>query len=250
VATATDTRTSPDRLDPAADASLLDVTPAELEQLVAALDGDWVAVLISLWPSWGFCPAHAFGFAITEVELQPRTFTTGPFRTAILYEHFLEGAAKIAGARPRTWRGIRLFLSPRADCFICDRLASTNAAATHDRSPDWKTLARQVNQRQHVHEQIEEARPNWTSRACPLCVPGGGGIVCRPHLLGGTKQQDLSAALIALSARLRQFVRSMTAAKAETRLLDRFSWIETLSWFAGWDHTQRLMLEKSHSDER
>jgi hypothetical protein len=128
VATATDTRTSRDRA-PAVDDNIVDLTPAELEQLWAALDGDWITVLISLWPSWGFCPPHAFGFAITEVELQPRAFTTGPFRTAILYEHFLEGAAKIASARPRTWRGIRLFLSPRTDCFICERLASTHSAA-------------------------------------------------------------------------------------------------------------------------
>jgi hypothetical protein len=93
VATATDTRTSRDRA-PAVDDNIVDLTPAELEQLWAALDGDWITVLISLWPSWGFCPPHAFGFAITEVELQPRAFTTGPFRTAILYEHFLEGCGQ------------------------------------------------------------------------------------------------------------------------------------------------------------
>jgi hypothetical protein len=229
VATATDTRASRDRADPAVGAGIVDLAPAELEHLWAALDADWITVLVSLWPSRGFCPPHAFGFAITEVELQPRAFTTGPFRTAILYEHFLEGAVKIASARPRTWRGIRLFLSPRADCFICERLASNHSAA-HEQTRDWKALAREVNRRHHMKERLDEARPAWTSHACPLCVPDGGGVVCRPHLLAGAKQQELSPALTALCARLRRFVRSMTAAKAETTLLDRFSWVETLSW--------------------
>lgn len=247
MATATNTRASGDRADSAVEAGALDLVPAELERLWTALEGDWVAVLVSLWPSWGFCPRHAFGFAITEVELRRRSFTTGPFQTAILYEHFLEGAARIAGTRPRTWRGIRFFLTPRTNCFICERLASTDAPR---QTRDWQALARQVNQRRRFHEQLEEARQKWIRRACPLCVPGGDGIVCRPHLLAGAKPRELGLNLTALSERLHRFVGSMTAAKTETTILDRFSLVETLGWFGGWEHARSLILEEGAGGER
>jgi hypothetical protein len=102
VATVTDTRVSPTRADRAACYGALDVTAAEAELLRAALHGDWVDLLIALWPSWGFCPRHAIGFATVELELRDRLFST-----AINYQHFVEAAAEIAGARFCSWRDIR-----------------------------------------------------------------------------------------------------------------------------------------------
>jgi hypothetical protein len=239
VAATTDMRESHHHAD-----SALDVSPAEIEHLRSALYGDWVELLISLWPSWGFCPRHGVGFAIVEMELQDRLFST-----SILYKHFVEGAAEIASARLRTWRGIRLYLRPRADCFICGRLSSDDPVG-REQGRDWRALAEHVNQRRRIHEQVDEARQEWARHACPVCVAGGGGIVCRPHLLAGAKQEDLAPALAALSARLRRFVGSMTAAKTETTLHDRFSWVETLGWFGGWSHAEKLMLERSGGEDK
>jgi hypothetical protein len=35
----------------------------------------------------------------------------------------------------------------------------------------------------------------------------------------------------------------MTASKTPTTQLDRFSWVETLSWFGGWEHAETLLRE-------
>jgi hypothetical protein len=227
VATATDTRASQHRADTTAGECALDVTPIEAELLRSALYGDWIKLLIALWPSWGFCSRHAIGFATVELELQDRLFST-----AIYYQHFVEAAAEITGARFRTWRGIRYHLTPRADCVICERVAAGKAAGL-------ASLTEQVNQRRRIHERLEEARPQWLARACPLCVNGGGGLVCRPHLLAGAKQDELGPALGGLSERLRRFIGSMCAAKTETDILDRFS---------GWKRSAGSMAGSTRSD--
>jgi hypothetical protein len=237
VATATDTRVLPQPAAPAAGGAALDVTPAEAELLRAGLAGDWIELLVALWPSWGFCPRHALGFASLELELQDRLFST-----SIYYQHFVEAAAEIAGARFRTWRGIRYCLTPRAGCVICERLDAGKAAGL-------SALAEQVNRRRRLDERLEEARTSWRERACPLCVEGGEGIVCRLHVLAGAKQDELGPQLVALQQRLRRFIGSMCAQKTETDSLDRFSWLETIAWFGGWEHPQRLLLERGDADE-
>ena len=237
MATATDTRVLPQPAQPAAGGAALDIAPAEAELLRAGLAGDWIELLIALWPSWGFCPRHALGFASLELELQDRLFST-----SIYYQHFVEAAAEIAAARFRTWRGIRYCLTPRAGCVICERLDAGKAAGL-------SVLAEQVNRRRRLDERLEEARTSWRERACPLCVQDGEGIVCRPHVLGGTKQDELGPQLAALQQRLRRFIGSMCAQKTETDPLDRFSWLETIAWFGGWEHPQRLLLERGDADE-
>jgi hypothetical protein len=236
VATATETRTSLAGAINGGSTSL-DVTPLEAELLRSALEGDWVDLLISLWPSWGFCPRHALGFAALELERQDRLFST-----AILYEHFLEGAGKVVNARFRTWRGIRYWLTSRTRCAICERVASGRTAGS-------ESLAHQINERRRIHERIEESRAEWLHRACPLCVSNGIGLVCRPHVLTGRKQAELGSELLALYERLRRFVGSMTTARTETDVLDRFSLLETIGWFGGWEYLELLRDESKGAHE-
>jgi hypothetical protein len=222
-------------IEPAGEA--LDLTPLEAELGRSLLQSDWTARLLSVWPSWGLCPRHAVGFALVEIELRHE-----PFSVSIMYVHLLESAARGAAGRFRSWRGIRSYLTARAACVVCERLAAGDLAGRSN-------LAEQINRRREIHRRLDEARPAWRVRACPLCITGGAGIVCRPHLLAGARQDGLAFELTALSERLRRFVGSMCAQKTETDLLDRLSWLETIGWFGGWNYPQKLMLEREAGDE-
>jgi hypothetical protein len=205
--------------------------------LRSSLEGEWTQLLLALWPSWGFCVRHAVGFASAELELEGRLLLTG-----VLHEHYVEGAAWIACGRLRTWRGVRAGLSARASCAICERAHGAPAGDVD--------FARRVNRRGRLRDGLEEMGATWERRACPLCVPAGGGLVCRPHLLAGARQDGLAERLEALSARLRRLVGSMTTARTPTDALDRFSWLEAVAWLGGWPAVRRLMLEGGGADER
>ena len=218
---------------------MLDLTPLEAELLHAALRGDWIELLIGLWPSWGFCPRHAIGFATLELERQDSLFST-----AIYYRHFIEAAASSAAVRRRRWRRIRSRLTGTANCLICERVDAGKAAGMVG-------LAKQVNERRQVRRRIGELRTSWPGRACPLCVEGAGGIVCRPHVLAGAEPESLAVELAALHERLRRLVGSMCATKTPTNSLDRFAWLEAIGWLGGWEYPQRLLNEGERSnDER
>lgn len=238
VATAGETHAPSDEAVSVAAAGALEFTAAEVEHSRSFLRETLLEELVRLYPSWGFCARHAWGCAITELELHGRLFTT-----AILYDHLLERAVGVAVRRRRRWRSIRASLRPYAECYSCEHLASVQARGEERRYGTW--AAELVGKRQRTHDQLAEARHDWVGRACPLCVEGGGGLVCRPHLVAGAQRpDDLSLALSALYARLGTLIGSMTASKTPTTPLDRFSWVETLSWFGGWEHAEKLLREE------
>jgi hypothetical protein len=143
----------------------------------------------------GFCARHAWGFAAAEAERRGRLFLT-----AIVYEHFVEGAVEVTTARLRTWGSVRWSLTRSCNCLICDRL-SAGASLTSEAPRDWKWLAEKLGQR--LPEQVEAAWTEWIRWACPRCVPGGVGLVCRPHLLTSRERPDgLGTSLALLAARL------------------------------------------------
>lgn len=222
------------------DVGSLDFTGSEVRQFRTFLDGAIMSVGVrhNLWRSWGLCPRHAWGYAITEVELRSGM----PFSTAILYADLSSRAERLVGRR-RPWQLVRPNFESRSACFTCSWL-ETVARVTESEEVDWRRHAARVNQRRRVHERVAEARSTWLGKACPLCVSRAGGLVCRLHLLAGAAPPDgLARALAQLTDRLETLADSLTVRRTVTDVDDRFAWVEALGWFGGWDYAQKLMRE-------
>jgi hypothetical protein len=181
----------------AADGGVLALGAAEVDHLRSFLRDSLLEELLRLYPSWGFCPRHAWGCALTELDFRGSVFTT-----AILYEHLLEAAVRVVSRRRRRWRTMRAYLTPYEDCYSCEHLASLDALGE---TPTGRAV--DVGAREQSRSSLAEARGLWVGRACPLCAPGGGGVICRPHLVAGAERPpELSLALGELSRRLRRLV--------------------------------------------
>jgi hypothetical protein len=223
---------------PGGDVGPLDFTPAEVKQLWWFLDGAIMNVETRhhLWRSWGLCPRHAWGYAVSEVELRGGL----PFSTAILYEDLTRRAAELAGRRLLPWARVRSQLESHDSCFTCDFVAGRAGGQLETDEARWEETAARMNQRRRTVPLVGASSDLWCSHACRLCL-GGDGPVCRRHLLEGVAPPGaLDDELENLAARLRTFVRSLTVRGAVAGAREQTSWIEALGWFGGWDYARKL----------
>jgi hypothetical protein len=221
--------------EPAGAGGELRLSLPEVKQLWWFLDGAIMApdVRAHVRRSWGFCPRHSWAFAAAEIQLRGGQ----PFATAILYEDLTRRAVDAVDASWRRLSGWRRAspLAPQDSCFTCDYLA---LEGEEDRT--FRDQQDRTNQLDRVRPLLEETRREWYGLSCPLCL-GGAGLVCRQHLLEGTKRPaDLSDGLSALADRLQAFVGSMTTRATPVGPLERASWVEALGWFSGWDYPARV----------
>jgi hypothetical protein len=219
-------------IEPAVDVGSLELDLAEVKQLWWFLDGAIMApdVRDHVRRSWGFCPRHAWGFAVAEIELRGGR----PFATAILYEDLTRRAAKAVGSGKRPGARTLHRLEPQEPCFTCEYLGLGGEPEV-----SFRELAERTNRRERTRRLLEAGRAEWERRACPSCL-GGGGLVCRSHLLaGGEASADLGAELEGLADRVAAFVGSQTMRGTPAGPLEQASWIEALGWFAGWDYPRK-----------
>lgn len=203
----------------------LDATKAEVRALLSVLDGSIQvpAVRRRLRQSWGLCSRHTWLLAATEIELRGGV----PFTTAVLYEDLLQRAARVLGRRLVTVSWRIGSLRSQAACIACD---GSKATPTWDPAAEAET--ERVNRRARTTADFRATAPGWRRRSCPRCL-GGLGPLCRPHLLAGepVALDRLTDELERLALRLRRERRSIWVPTADARLS---SWVEALSWFAGW----------------
>ncbi len=220
---------------PAIDVGELAFTPAEVKQLWWFLDGAMMApdVRRHLREGWGFCPRHSWGLAVVECQLRGGA----PFATSILYEDLTRRAERLLkGSMLRLRPGARGALEPKRPCFTCDYVARGG-----DVEPSFREWQQRVNRLDRVRRRVEEVRAQWERRTCPLCL-GGGGLVCRQHILmGADLPAELRPELGALADRLKAFVGSQTVRRTPVGPLERAAWIEALGWFCGWDAPRKLV---------
>jgi hypothetical protein len=228
---------------PAFDVGPLDFSEPEIAQLWSFVDGAIMAPDIRehLCKSWGLCPRHAWAYAVAEIEVRRGR----PFSTAILYEDLARRAMRIVRPRHKRWARVRSQLRTRSTCFTCDYVSMVDGRRRQrDPAPRGPMLGR-VNERSRTLAIFEELGDLALERACPCCV-GGGGLICRLHMLEhGVPPDALAAELGALAARLRALVDSMNAKRAEIGPLEAVSWIEALGWFGGWDYARKLIDEQA-----
>jgi len=223
---------------PAFDVGPLDFTESELKQLWSFVDGAIMAPDIRehLRKGWGLCPRHAWGYAVTEIEVRRGR----PFSTAILYEDLARHAARLVGQRHKPWTRVRSQLRTRSICFTCDYVSMVDGGRDPgEGAPNSLTLGR-VNERTGTLAMFEELGDVVLERACPTCL-GGDGLICRLHILEQAGPPDaLTAELGALAVRLRRLIDSMNAKGSEVGSVEAVSWIEALGWFGGWDYARKL----------
>jgi hypothetical protein len=223
---------------PAFDVGALDFTETEIKQLWSFVDGAIMAPDIRdhLRKSWGLCPRHAWGYAVAEIEVRRGR----PFSTAILYEDLARRADRLLGQQHKPWVRVRSQLRTRSICFTCEYVSMVDdRRGLREPTPSSPMLGR-VNKRSRTLAMFEQLGGLALERACPCCL-GGGGLVCRLHLLERAGPPDASAhELGVLAARLRALVDSMNAKRSEIGPLEAVSWIEALGWFGGWDYARKL----------
>jgi hypothetical protein len=206
----------------------LELSAAEVKQLWAFQDGSimYPDVRDHLRKSWGFCPRHTWASALTEPAL--RWDVHG---TVLLYED-LTGRAVATLRRPaRRDTTIARRLQARASCLTCDFL---DVAADLKPEPSLRAARDRVNRRRRFTELLRQVEPVWSTRTCPACR-GGQGLICRQHILAGSKvPTDLADGLAGIHARLIRLSDSMRWQGPTTTLEERASWVEALGWFAGW----------------
>jgi hypothetical protein len=207
----------------------LNLTDAEVKQLWAFQDGSIMSVDARhhLWQSWGFCPRHTWAAAVTESTLRWNLHGT-----AILYKD-LTGRAVATLRRPAVRNStVAHRLQAHASCFTCDflRIAKERSA------PRLVAARERVNKRERFTELLMDAEPVWSGRTCPYCL-GGGGLVCRPHILAGAQVPGgLPEGLADVRVRLEAFWDSMRWHGPTANADERSSWVEALGWFAGWHY--------------
>lgn len=205
----------------------LDANTGEIKELLSFLDGSIQVpeVRHHLWRSWGLCPRHSWLSAVVEYELRYR-----PFGTAILYADLTSRAATVL-SNPLRPRAVRVRqLRSRGACYTCDYLS-----IYRDRSePRLEAQRDRANDRERFSGAVADSRAEWLPRSCPDCT-GGGGPVCRMHLLEGSQPPlgPTAEALNDLAGRLERYFRSLTWQGPAASPADQSSWIEALGWFSG-----------------
>jgi hypothetical protein len=202
------------------------LNPAEVKQLRWLLDGGIMhaSVREELRRSWGLCPRHAWGYALVEIELRGGL----PFSTSILVEDLLVECPR-GGRGP--WLGSRRrHLAGSDDCPTC-----RYATAEPEVERSWSDEAELVSRADRMRMLVASRRSALTHWACPECL-GGGGLTCRPHLVGGAAiSRRLTDELHELAQRAQAYRRS-TEPGEEHELDERtaIAWAEALGWLAGW----------------
>ena len=228
-------REKSDAPEPAVAVGQPSLTLAEVKQLWWFLDGAIMApdVRAHVRRGWGFCPRHTWGFAAAEIQLRGAR----PFATAILYGDLSRRAAKaVARGGRRSWSRTLRRLEAQEPCFTCEYLALGG-----EDDPAFEEQLERANRLDRVKIQLEETRGEWQPRSCPLCL-GGGGLVCRQHLLAGAEPSaELGDELRTLADRLEALVGSMTTRATPVGPLERASWVEALGWFAAWDYPRKVV---------
>lgn len=76
----------------------------------------------------------------------------------------------------------------------------------------------------------------WRGRRCPLCCPGSGGPICRPHLVAAPTApwKETAAALRQVLPRLATCISSLTWNSTSRTAPTDAALVETLGWFTGW----------------
>lgn len=188
--------------------------------------------------AWGLCPRHTWAAARVEHELRYQMLGT-----AVLYDDLAQRAA--AATRPGIGGRIHARrLAARAGCLSCDYLRLGGAG-----DPGFAEHQRQVNESGRfatlLRRDISAAPEGLEALACPHCLPGGRGLPCRLHLVGGAAQvPDLADRLTALAGGLRAVAESMTWHGTPASATDRASWVQILGWFGTWDVPARLLSQQ------
>ncbi len=213
-------------------------TVAEIRHHWAFLDG---AIMDAetrrlLHESWGLCPRHAWGYAVTEIEVRGGE----PFSTSILYEDLVaRAAARLGGSRPMSWSRLLRWLQSNGECPTCGFQALPGAW----RSLGSADMVAQVNSLERTVPLLQASEPVWRRASCPHCL-GGTGPPCVPHLRAGvTPPERVVLAEYAgdLQRRLKAFVRSLTHGGAPATRPEQASWVEALGWLASWRFADRLL---------
>ncbi|WP_138415888.1 hypothetical protein [Sinomonas gamaensis] len=231
-------------------AAPLRLSSEEVRLLWAFVHGDIMnaAMRAWLWASLGFCPRHTWAYAVVEIELwEAGVGGRGghqPFDVSVLYEDLCRQLARKL-VLPRGWgRRPEAVLLPARRCYLCTQLdlPSRDGFALGYANSNSDELAAEANLLHHTRRWCSATIDEWAPRACPACLPGSEGGLCRVHLAdavrGGTADDgDLAATaahLTVLANRLGSLTTSMTAAGASADAETEASWVEALGFFAGW----------------
>jgi hypothetical protein len=259
----TNTPPSDDRCDlplmPDADHNLTD---EEVQLLWSFIHGDIMnePTRVRLRKSWGLCGRHAWGSAVTEIELwQSGAGVRGghqPFDAAVLYDdltghmyHALEGSRR--WSRRRALRG-------KGACIVCDDVrapALAGTALTHGGFTA-SILAGEANALHHTRGWLAETRPEWAAHVCPDCAHDAGletsatAVRCRPHLMEAEAFDNETTATVTRElAHLHNQVRalgvSMTERGAPSTPAVDASWVRALGWFHGWEFPLAVVRSES-----
>jgi hypothetical protein len=249
----TNSAPSDDRCDlpllPDADHNLTD---EEVQLLWSFIHGDIMnePTRVRLRKSWGLCARHAWGSAVTEIELwQSGAGVRGghqPFDAAVLYDdltghmyHALEGSRR--WSRRRALRG-------KGACIVCDDVrapALAGTALTHGGFTA-SILAGEANALHHTRGWLAETRPEWAAHVCPNCASGAAldtsatAVRCRPHLIEAEAFDSETTATITrelahMHGQVRALGVSMTERGAPSTPEVDASWVRALGWFHGWE---------------
>lgn len=242
------------------------LTTEETRLLWAFVHGDIMDAAVRSWlrASLGFCPRHAWAYAVVEIELwEAGVGGRGghqPFDVSVLYEDLCRTlAARLA--RPRGWgRRAGAALAPGRRCYLCTQLAGPGREgfALGYANSNSAALAAEANLLRHTRRWCEATADEWGPSACPACLGSAadgphddgthdeGANLCRYHLAEAVRTRagddaravtllsGASSRLIAIAERLAVLTGSMTAAGASADARTEASWIEALGFFAGW----------------
>ena len=225
------------------DEALLPFSEPEIRQIWSFLDGSImdIGTRHHLWKSWGLCPRHAWCCVIAEIEIRGGQ----PFSATILYEDLIDRAARlISRTKLLPWGLVVSRLKIGDSCFTCDYVA----LASGWRDSETAQRRERVNAVRRTLPLLADKRDLWLGTSCPNCL-GGGGLVCRPHLLEGVEpavdRDALAQAILDLRRRLHALHGSMTWGGRPATLEQSIAWIEGVCWFTGWRFPMKL-LEEPH----
>lgn len=214
-----------------------------------------------LHANWGLCTRHAWGYAVTEIELWEsgagRRGGHQPFDLSILYAYLLERmVVELAASRSRT-RG--KLLTGHGSCLVCDDtrgpelrgIIVTHAGFHPER------LATEANRFTFTRAWFDETSAQWQDQVCPDCARDTGGeassdnLRCRLHQIEAGEFDDDTrnrtvAHLSGLYDQMLSLTESMTQrGEPSTPEIDA-SWIRTLGWLHGWNFP--MVLANSQSE--
>jgi hypothetical protein len=209
----------------------------------------------------GLCSRHTWGYAVVEIEL----WLTGggirgghqPFDVCVLYEDVLEVAIDRLESRRLPWRhDFALVVDQRASCRICDALTGPGSGESGlgYAASDTLGLTVEANRLRYTVAWCRETVDVWRDRVCPACAavhhrlhgrssdlgsPPSTALLCRQHLMTRPAPPAQASAAVAPCLRLLRrdllaLLRSMEGRAKPPSAQQNASWVETISWFAGW----------------